>query len=77
MKKEYLPKYPISFYAGQKMKSLRMGKGMTANDLAVLLGISQQQLSRYERGINRIDIDTLSKLSYIFNVSINCFFENS
>lgn len=76
MEKKCSPKYPLSFYVGQKIKFLRKKQGMTANDLAVYLGISQQQLSRYERGVNRIDIDTLSTLSFLFNISIYYFFED-
>ncbi|EKT60427.1 helix-turn-helix domain-containing protein [Providencia rettgeri] len=75
MEKQILSKYPLSFYAGQQVRRLRKKAGMTTSDLAILLGVSQQQLSRYERGVNRIDIDTLSHLSELFNVSIHYFLE--
>lgn len=74
-KQQILSKYPLSFYAGQKVRYLRKSSGMTTSSLAILLDVSQQQLSRYERGVNRIDIDTLSHMSKLFNVSIHYFFE--
>ncbi|WP_428846842.1 helix-turn-helix domain-containing protein [Providencia rettgeri] len=32
--------------------------------------VSQQQVSRYERGINQINIDLLAELSFLFGVPI-------
>ncbi|HDU8667617.1 TPA: helix-turn-helix transcriptional regulator, partial [Proteus mirabilis] len=40
-----------------------------------LLNISQQQISRYERGINKIPIDILFHILNIFDISISDFFE--
>ncbi|HEM8293625.1 helix-turn-helix domain-containing protein [Providencia vermicola] len=68
-------KYPLAYCVGQRIRILRKKYGMTANELAEQLNVSQQQFSRYERGVNRIDIDSLALLSYFFNVSIHYFFE--
>ncbi|WP_162557259.1 helix-turn-helix domain-containing protein, partial [Proteus mirabilis] len=43
--------------------------------LGKLLNISQQQISRYERGINKIPIDILFHILNIFDISISDFFE--
>ncbi|MBW5405324.1 helix-turn-helix domain-containing protein [Morganella morganii] len=68
-------KYPIAKAIGEKIKKLRKERGLTGTDLAIILKISQQQISRYERGTSRIDIDTLIYISSLFKVDINYFFD--
>ncbi|QBY42197.1 helix-turn-helix transcriptional regulator [Arsenophonus nasoniae] len=41
----------IACLLGRKIKKIRKYNGMTGKELSVNLGISQQQLSRYENGI--------------------------
>ena len=43
-------------------------------ELAKIIGISQQQLSQYEKGINYPKIEIAKKLSDFFNISINEIF---
>lgn len=46
--------------AGKKLRELRLEQKYTAAEFARLAGIkSEQQLYRYERGMNKITIDTL------------------
>lgn len=69
-------KYPTARLVGNEIRKLRLEYGLTASELGALIGVSQQQMSRYELGTNRIDIDTLSRLTYIFKVNIFYFFKN-
>ncbi|WP_158572754.1 helix-turn-helix domain-containing protein [Anaerotruncus sp. AF02-27] len=55
----------------KRIKNARVAAGFTQSDAAKRLGISYQAVSNYERGINRIDSDTLNKLCNIYSVSIN------
>lgn len=48
--------------------------GMTLNQIANIIGVSEQQQSRYEHGINRINLDRLNQYAEIFNISILEFF---
>nr|WP_314267057.1 helix-turn-helix transcriptional regulator [uncultured Moellerella sp.] len=66
--------YPISESIGRKIRYYRKKNNMTMTELSQLIGISEQQQSRCERGINRIDIDRLNQYSEIFNVHISLFF---
>ncbi|MEM8321697.1 helix-turn-helix transcriptional regulator, partial [Morganella morganii] len=52
----------INFIVGQNIRSLRHRNGMTTKALANQLGISPQQISRYERGINKIDASIVFKI---------------
>lgn len=68
-------KYPVACAVGQKIKSLRKSQGYTVFQLAKEIDISEQQLFRYERGVNRIDIDCLVKVLKILDVNMGDFFE--
>lgn len=58
----------ISTYCGTVIKQTRKECGMTGAELAKKLNVSQQQMSRYERGINKISVDMLFNLSIALNV---------
>lgn len=66
----------ISILIGRKIKSLRSNAGYTVSQFAKLTGCkSEQQLYRYERAINKIDIDTLISMLKRLDVNISLFFE--
>ncbi|WP_438811286.1 helix-turn-helix domain-containing protein, partial [Proteus penneri] len=52
-------RYPVSKAIGRKITYYRKMKGISLDELAALIGVSQQQQSRYERGVNRINLDRL------------------
>ncbi|MEM8028305.1 helix-turn-helix transcriptional regulator [Morganella morganii] len=59
---------------GQNIRDLRQHNGLTTTVLAKMLSVSQQQLSRYERGINKIDVSVVFKIINIFHVSYEYLF---
>ena len=50
--------------------------GMTQTDLGDALGLTFQQVQKYERGTNRISASRLYDLSRVLDVSIEHFFED-
>lgn len=56
---------------GEFIATLRKEQNMTQEELASLLYINRESVSKWERGVNIPDPDRLLKLSKIFNVSIN------
>ncbi|MCU6237390.1 helix-turn-helix domain-containing protein [Morganella morganii] len=64
----------INGIVGQRIRRLRCDHGLKAKALAKLLGISQQQVSRYERGINKIDASIIFKVINIFGVPYESLF---
>ena len=52
-------------------KSLRKTNNLSQAEVAKKLGITQQAYANYERGVRQADYETLSKLSAIFDVSID------
>lgn len=56
------------------LKKLRLKNKLTQKELADIVGISQQQLSQYEKGINYPKIEIAKKISDFFKISINDIF---
>ncbi|EPL9570188.1 helix-turn-helix domain-containing protein [Providencia rettgeri] len=66
----------ISSQVGLELKRLREEAGLTAFALAKMSGIkSEQQLYRYEKGINKIGISELVAALKVMNVNIGSFFD--
>ena len=58
-----------------RLRLLRARHGMSQQDLARALGLSFQQVQKYEKGMNRIGSGRLYRISEIFQVAIQYFFE--
>ena len=67
-------KNSIARAVGQKIQVLRKDHGISAARLAEMIEISQQQMSRYERGVNRVVVDCLVRIADIFEVPVGWFF---
>lgn len=64
----------FSVFVGQEIARLRRSAGLTGAQLANFVGISQQQLSRYERGLNEINVPLLIMLLKYLESSLEGFF---
>lgn len=64
----------LNKYIGNKIRSFRKEKKLTAEDLANKLGISRATITRYETGVRNTNQDVLYRLADILGVSINDFF---
>lgn len=68
---------PIDVLVGNNVRILRLEKGLSQSDLAERLGITFQQIQKYEKGINRIGSGRLARLSQVLGVSVSRFFQGS
>jgi transcriptional regulator with XRE-family HTH domain len=50
---------------------LRMQMGMTQHDLGKLLGVTFQQVQKYEKGLNRLSFANAMRLAKIFDSSLD------
>ena len=66
---------PIDVYVGKRIRLRREMLKMPQMDLAQLLGITFQQLQKYEKGINRISASRLWDISVVLKVSVAFFYE--
>lgn len=61
---------------GLHYRAERVAKGFTQSELAEQLGVTFQQVQKYENGSNRIPIDKLIKSLEIFGISMTDFFSH-
>ena len=66
---------PLNEHIGRKIKDRRKRADMTLSDLAEKLNVSVPQVDNYERGINKASVEILYKLSQIFKVTTDYFFQ--
>lgn len=62
-------------FIGSKIRDRRKELGMTQEKLAEAIGITYQQLQRYENGTSYVNTDRLQTISSVLNVPITYFFE--
>jgi len=67
---------PIDLYVGDRFKTLRIAAGVSQRDMAERLGITFQQVQKYERAKNRISASMLYKIASYLGVSVIDFFPN-
>ena len=65
----------IDRHVGSRVRIQRMQIRMSQEKLGDALGITVQQVQKYEKGINRIGASRLHKLASILSVPINYFFD--
>ncbi len=68
--------HPVDVHVGARVKLRRTLLGMTQTDLGEALGLTFQQVQKYERGTNRIGSSRLFDLSQILDVPVEFFFED-
>jgi transcriptional regulator with XRE-family HTH domain len=66
----------IDGYVGERVRLRRKMLGMSQASLAEALGITFQQIQKYEKGINRIGASRLLRMAEIFGVQVGFFFDN-
>ncbi len=74
IKIETSPKLDMNVFIGKKIRDRRIKLGLTLVDVSQKLGLSHQQLQKYEQGTSRISATILFQISEILKVSINHFY---
>jgi transcriptional regulator with XRE-family HTH domain len=79
MKRAILPEKYQSVHAiiGDRIKIHRRLRGWSQHDLAEKLGTTFQQLQKYEKGINKVEIGRLFHIADIFDVPISVFLDGA
>lgn len=68
--------YDIDKAIGAKIREYRIMSGMSQMELADKIGVSYQQVQKYEKGHGNISVKRLKQIADIFGVSITDFFPN-
>lgn len=67
---------PTDAHVGKRIRIRRLMVGMSQKRLAEEIGVSFQQLQKYENGSNRISASRLQQMSRILGVLVAYFFED-
>jgi transcriptional regulator with XRE-family HTH domain len=59
---------------GQRIRARRMAKGMSQTELGQLLGVTFQQVQKYEKGVNRVGAGRLVRVGEALDVPVSFFF---
>jgi transcriptional regulator with XRE-family HTH domain len=68
---------PIDKHVGSRVRMRRMMLGMSQEKLGNSLGLTFQQVQKYEKGTNRIGASRLQQIAHILQVPVAFFFEGA
>jgi transcriptional regulator with XRE-family HTH domain len=69
--------HPIDVHIGRCLRQRRSLLGMSQTALGAAMGVTFQQVQKYERGVNRIGATQLFEVARVLDVPISFFFENA
>ena len=67
--------HPVDLYVGARLRIRRKVLGLSQTQLAEALGITFQQVQKYERGANRISASKLYEAARLLQSPVSYFFE--
>ena len=68
---------PIDRHVGSRVRMRRMMLAMSQTDLGDALGLTFQQVQKYEKGTNRVGASRLQHISHVLQVPVAFFFEGA
>lgn len=66
---------PVDTQVGARLRARRLLLGISQDELGKAVGVSFQQIQKYEKGTNRIGASRLQKLAHALQVPISYFFQ--
>ena len=67
---------PLDAMVGAKIRMFRTNHGMSQTTLAERIGVSFQQVQKYEKGTNRVGASRLSQIASVLGISVGDLFES-
>jgi len=65
---------PADVYVGERIRAMRIEKGLSQTDLGNRLGVTFQQVQKYEKGVNRVSAGRLAAIADLFETTIMSFY---
>ena len=66
---------PIDVHVGGRLRIRRVMEGLSQEKLGKLMGLTFQQIQKYEKGTNRVGASRLYEISQILSVPVQFFFD--
>lgn len=67
--------HPIDCHVGACVRTRRVQAGISQVQLGSALGVTYQQVQKYERGTNRVSASRLQQLGHVLGVPVTAFYE--
>lgn len=71
------PPHPVDLHVGTRVRLRRMQLGISQETLGEGLGLTFQQIQKYEKGKNRIGASRLAAIAVLLGTDHNFFFEQA
>ena len=68
---------PLDEMVGARVRMLRVSRGISQTALAERIGVTFQQVQKYEQGANRVGASRLAQIASVLDVSVGEFFGSS
>lgn len=68
--------HPVDVHVGQRIKMLRKMRKLSQAKLGEFIGLTFQQIQKYEHGTNRVGASRLHQFSQILDVPVSFFFDD-
>jgi transcriptional regulator with XRE-family HTH domain len=65
---------PVDVEVGHRIRIERLARGLSQTALANQLGVTFQQVQKYEKGVNRVGAGRLTKIAEVLGVPVGSFF---
>ena len=65
---------PVDVEVGQRIRIQRLQSGLSQTSLAEQLGVTFQQVQKYEKGVNRVGAGRLARIADVLGVPVSFFF---
>jgi transcriptional regulator with XRE-family HTH domain len=65
---------PVDVEVGHRIRIERLSRGLSQTALANQLGVTFQQVQKYEKGVNRVGAGRLTKIAEVLGVAVGSFF---
>ena len=69
------PSNIVDVYVGARLRMRRVMLNMSQSKLGTLLGVTFQQIQKYEKGVNRISASRLKQAAGVFEVDVDWFYQ--
>jgi transcriptional regulator with XRE-family HTH domain len=67
---------PIDIHVGKNIRIFRLAKGLSQSELGDAIGVTFQQVQKYEKGTNRVGSSRIVKLAIALGVPVNRLFSD-
>lgn len=67
--------HPVDVTVGNRVREFRIRKGLSQQALGERVGVSFQQIQKYERGTNRMGSSRLVQIADVLDIPVSSFFE--